>query len=139
VDRGNPYDQPYLTIYQSSAVPRGSGIRFGDKLFLNPADAATLRRQAVSDNKYEATFGPTPTPTKRELKRAARKERTRKLPLPAKIGAGVVLVLLLVVLPVSCGISAHNAGVAYDECIQQIAQEQGHEAAKLAEAQGECK
>lgn len=130
----NPYDHPYLTVYQSGAVPKGTGIRFGDKLFLNPADAATLRRQAMSDNKYEATFGHD-EPTKREVRRAARKARTRRLPLAAKIGAALVLVLLLVVLPVSCAVN----GAAYDACIQKIAQEDGHEQAKLAQAQGECR
>ena len=139
MEQGNPYDYPYLTIHQTNAVPRGTGVRFGDKLFLNPADAAKLRSEAMSNDKYEATFGRQAEPTKREVRRAARKARTKRLPLPAKIGAGVVLALLLVVLPVSCGISAHNAGVAYDECIQKIAQEQGAEAAKLAMAEGECK
>lgn len=135
MDQGNPYDRPYLTVYQSNAVPRGTGVRFGDKLFLNPADAAQLRREAVSNDKYEATFGSDPQPTKRELKRAARKARTRRLPLPAKIGAGVLLALVLVVLPVSCAVN----GAAYDACIQKIAQEDGHEQAKLAQAQGECR
>ena len=89
----------------------------------------------MSNNKHEATFGSSPQPTSRELKRAARKERTRRLPLAAKIGAVVLLILLLVVLPVSCAVN----GAAYDACIQKIAQEQGHEQAKLAQAQGECR
>lgn len=89
----------------------------------------------MSNNKYEATFGHAVAPTSRELKRAARKERTKRLPLPAKIGAAVLLVLLLVVLPVSCAVN----GAAYDACIQKIAQEDGHEQAKLAQAQGECR
>jgi len=135
MEQGNPYDHPYLTVCQSGAVPRGTGVRFGDKIFLNPADAAKLRSEAMSNDKYEATFGRQAEPTKREVRRAARKARTRRLPLAAKIGAALVLVLLLVVLPVSCAVN----GAAYDACIQKIAQEDGHEQAKLAQAQGECR
>lgn len=101
----------------------------------NKSDAHNLRKQVyeMNNNKVDATFHH-PEPSKRELKRAARREQFRRAPLAARIGAVVVLVLLLVVLPASCAIK----GAAYDACIRKIAQEDGYEQAKLAQAQGEC-
>ena len=134
---GNPFDHPFLTVYKSSAVPPGQGVRFGDKIFLNPATAHKLWEQAMSNDKYEATFGPTPTPSKREVKRAARKAKTKALPPVAKWGA--VFVLLAVVFGIVYGCSsAVREGERYDQCIQKIAQEDGHEQAVLAEREGEC-
>ncbi|XAO35651.1 hypothetical protein SEA_FIRECASTLE_44 [Microbacterium phage FireCastle] len=62
----------------------------------------------------------------------------RKPPLVARVGAAVVMVSVLVGILYGCG-AAHRAGVAYDECIQEIAQTEGHDAAEVAMREGECR
>lgn len=136
------YSEPAIKIYQSSAVERGTVIHHpgSNSVFLNPADAHTLRRQLMSNNKYDATFYPPPMTgkEKRELKRRARLAKARKLPLGARIAAGVLVGGAILGGFVACGASVAE-GQRYDACIQKIAQEDGHEAAKLAQAQGECR
>lgn len=133
------YSAPNLTVYKSNAVAPGQAIVVGDKVFLNPADAHTLRKQVheMSNSKVDATFHH-PKPSRRELKRAARRKQSRQTPLAARIGAVVLMLAVVVGIAYGCTSAAGN-GRAYDECIQKIAQEQGHEQAKLAQAQGECR
>lgn len=67
------------------------------------------------------------------------KQTQRKTPRSAQIGAGILLVAVLLVVPIGCSVAAHNAGVAYDQCIQQIALEKGHDAAQEAMENGACR
>ena len=133
----NPYDHPYVTVHQSNAVPKGTGIRFGDKLFLNPADAAQLRKEAMSNDEYKSTFGSDPQPTKRELKRAARKAKLAAIPKWRRVVGGIVGVLLLFVVVASCSaiVNSTNERTA---CIERIAQEDGYDQAIMARDLGEC-
>ncbi|QCQ57487.1 hypothetical protein SEA_SUCHA_42 [Microbacterium phage Sucha] len=68
-----------------------------------------------------------------------RKPRGRKKPpLVARVGAGVVMLFVLIGIVYGCT-SAHQDGVTYDECIQKIAQSEGHDAAEIAMREGECR
>lgn len=69
------------------------------------------------------------------IARHAAPEARRKPPLAAKIGAAILLLGLVIGVP-SC-LAAQ--GAAYDACIQQIAQTEGHEAAEMAMRDGECR
>lgn len=130
------WNTPALELYQSDAVTPGTAVRFGDNVFLNPRDMHTLRSKLM--NEPDPVFPEGITFTKHQAKRLARRERTRQLPPVAKWGAAVVMVSVVVFIVYGCTTAANN-GRAYDECIQQIAQEQGHDAAELAMREGECR
>ena len=96
----------------------------------------------MSNNKYDATnHGRRYEEPEREvmyfdppLVRPGRK----KPPLVARVAAGVLMVA--VVLGIFAGfVTNYRSGVAYDECIDQIAQTEGFDAAEIAMREGECR
>ncbi|QWY83833.1 hypothetical protein SEA_PERMAG_45 [Microbacterium phage PermaG] len=95
----------------------------------------------MSNNKHDATYGGRYEEPEHDVEyfdpprvRPGRK----KPPLVARVAAGVLMVAVVLGIFAGC-VTNYRSGVAYDECIQKIAQTEGHDAAEIAMREGECR